>query len=125
MLVERGVDVTYETVRQWAMKFGIQCTRRLKRRQGRLGDTWHLDELFASINGTRQYLWRAVDQDGDMIDILVQPRWDAAAARRFVFGDGAGLERWESVLVNRCTRDIWTRRSYVGARYDAWEPISR
>ena len=83
MLVERGVDVTYETIRQWSMKCGIQYTRRLKRRQGRLGDTWHLDELFVSINGKRQYLWRAVDQDGDVIDILVQPRRDAAAARRF------------------------------------------
>ena len=79
MLVERGVDVTYETIRQWSMKFGIQYTRRLKRRQGRLGDTWHLDELFVSINGKRQYLWRAVDQDGDVIDILVQPRRDTAA----------------------------------------------
>ena len=83
MLVERGVDVTYETIRQWSMKFGIQYTRRLKRRQGRLGDTWHLDELFVSINGKRQYLWRAVDQDGDVIDILVQPRRNTAAARRF------------------------------------------
>ena len=83
MLVERGVDVTYETIRQWSMKCGIQYTRRLKRRQGRLGDTWHLDELFVSINGKRQYLWRAVDQDGDVIDILVQPRRDAAEARRF------------------------------------------
>ena len=55
----------------------------LKRRQGRLGDTWFLDEVFVTINGERQYLWRAVDQDGDLIDILVQPRRDARAARRF------------------------------------------
>ena len=84
MLVERGIDVTYETIRQWSMKFGTQYARRLKRRQGRLGDTWHLDELFVSINGKRQYLWRAVDQEGDVIDILVQARRDAAAARRFL-----------------------------------------
>jgi putative transposase len=83
MLIERGVDVTYETIRQWSIKFGAQYARRLKRRQGRLGDTWHLDELFLTINGQRQYLWRAVDQDGDVIDILVQPRRDAVAARRF------------------------------------------
>ena len=83
MLVERGVDVTYETIRQWSMKFAVQYACRLKRRQGRLGDTWHLDELFVSINGKRQYLWRAVDQDGNVIDILVQARRDAAAARRF------------------------------------------
>ena len=83
MLVERGLDVTYETIRQWTIKFGTQYARRLKRRQGRLGDTWYLDELFVMINGQRRYLWRAVDQDGDVIDILVQPRRDAAAARRF------------------------------------------
>ena len=83
MLVERGVDVTYETIRQWSIKFGTQYAHRLKRRQGRLGDTWHLDELFVSINGKRQYLWHAVDQDGDVIDILVQARRDAESARRF------------------------------------------
>ena len=58
-------------------------TRRLRRRQGRLGDTWFLDEVFVTINGQRQYLWRAVDQDGDLIDILVQPRRDGRAAQRF------------------------------------------
>jgi putative transposase len=83
MLVERGVDVTYETIRQWSIKFGAQYARRLKRRQGQLGDTWHLDEVFVTINGERQYLWRAVDQDGDVIDILVQPRRDGRSARRF------------------------------------------
>jgi putative transposase len=57
--------------------------RTLKRRQGRLGDTWHLDEVFITINGQRQYLWRAVDQDGDVLDILVQPRRDQSAAERF------------------------------------------
>ena len=83
ILVERDVDVTYETIRQWSIKFGVQNARCLKRRQGRLGDTWHLDELFVTINGQRQYLWRAVDQDNDVIDILLQPRRDAAAAPRF------------------------------------------
>jgi putative transposase len=57
--------------------------RTLKRRQVRLGDTWHLDEVFITINGQRQYLWRAVDQDGDVLDILVQPRRDQGAAERF------------------------------------------
>ena len=63
--------------------FGPDYARRLKRRQGRLGDTWFLDEVFVAINGQRQYLWRAVDQDGDLIDLLVQPRRDGRAARRF------------------------------------------
>ena len=68
---------------QWCGKFGPDYARQLKRRQGRLGDTWFLDEVFVTINGQRQYLWRAVDQDGDLIDILVQPRRDGRAARRF------------------------------------------
>ena len=75
LLAERGVIVSYETIRQWSRKFGAEYARKLKRREGRLGDTWHLDE--------RQYLWRAVDQDGDVIDILVQPRRDRRAAKRF------------------------------------------
>ena len=83
LLAERGITVTYETVRQWCRKFGPEYARRLKRRQGRLGDTWHLDELFVNIQGHRHYLWRAVDQDGDVIDILVQPRRDRRAAERF------------------------------------------
>ena len=83
LLAERGVNVTYETIRQWSMKFGSQYARRLKRRQGRVGDTWYLDEVFITINGERHYLWRAVDQDGDVIDILVQARRDGRAAKRF------------------------------------------
>ena len=79
LLAERGIIVSYETVRQWCGKFGPDYARQLKRRQGRLGDTWFLDEVFVTINGQRQYLWRAVDQDGDLIDILVQPRRDGRA----------------------------------------------
>ena len=83
LLAERGIIVSYETVRQWCGKFGPDYARQLRRRQGRLGDTWFLDEVFVTIHGQRQYLWRAVDQDGDVIDILVQPRRDGPAARRF------------------------------------------
>ena len=83
LLAERGVIVSYETIRQWSRKFGVDYARKLKRREGRLGDTWHLDELFVTIQGQRQYLWRAVDQDGDVLDILVQPRRDQRAAKRF------------------------------------------
>ena len=83
LLAERGVTVSYEAIRLWCLKFGPEYARGLKRRQGRLGDTWHLDEVFVTIQGERQYLWRAVDQDGDVIDILVQPRRDRKAAKRF------------------------------------------
>jgi putative transposase len=83
LLAERGITVSYETIRQWCRKFGTRYARRLKRREGWLGDTWHLDELFVNIQSQCQYLWRAVDQDGDVIDILVQPRRDRRAAERF------------------------------------------
>jgi putative transposase len=83
LLAERGITVTYETIRLWCQKFGADYVRKLKRRQGRLGDTWHLDEVFIRINGQQEYLWRAVDQDGDVIDILVQRRRDQWAAERF------------------------------------------
>jgi len=84
LLAERGIIVSHETIRQWSRRFGAEYARKLKRREGRLGDTWYLDEVFVTIQGQRQYLWRAVDQDGDVIDILVQPRRDRRAAKRFL-----------------------------------------
>src|SRR5574341_1031088 len=78
-----GITVSYEAIRQWCRRFGPEYARQLRRRQGRLGDTWYLDELFVTIQGRQQYLWRAVDQDGDVIDILLQPRRDRRAAARF------------------------------------------
>ncbi len=83
LLAERGLTVTYETVRQWCRKFGPAYARKLKKRQGRLGDAWYLDEVVSSIQGQQHYLWRAVDQDGDTIDILVQRRHNKKAAVRF------------------------------------------
>ncbi len=83
LLAERGVTVTYEAIRQWCRKFGLDYARRLRHRRGRQGDTWYLDELFLQIQGRRQYLWRAVDEDGDVLDILVQSRRDRRAALRF------------------------------------------
>jgi putative transposase len=84
LLAERGIIVSYEAIRQWCWKFGPDYTRRLKKKQGRLGDTWYLDELFVRINGQQQYLWRAVDQDGDVIYILLLSRRDQRAAERFL-----------------------------------------
>ena len=83
LMLVRGVIVSYETIRQWCAKFGPEYACRLRRRQPRPGDKWHLDEVFLTINGRRQYLWRAVDQDGNVLDILVQRRRDAKAAKRF------------------------------------------
>ena len=83
LLAERGVILTDETVRQWCRKFGQQYANALRRRRPRTGDKWHLDEVFISINGAQHYLWRAVDQDGTILDILVQSRRNTAAARKF------------------------------------------
>src|SRR5262249_51496215 len=79
-----GVTVSYEAVRQWCLKFGQEFARKLRHRRGRLGDTWHLDEVFVSLRGKRHYLWRAVDQDGDVLDMLVQQNRDQHAAKRFL-----------------------------------------
>ncbi len=83
LLAERGVVLTDETVRQWCQKFGQAYANELRRRRPRPGDKWHLDEVFISINGVWHYLWRAVDQEGNVLDILVQSRRDKAAAKKF------------------------------------------
>jgi putative transposase len=83
LLAERGITVSYEAIRCWCIKFGPTYTRSLRRKQGRFGDVWHVDEVFITIRGERHYLWRAVDQDGDIIDILVTKRRDRRAAKRF------------------------------------------
>lgn len=83
MLAMRGVTLTYETVRYWCLKFGQTYAHGLRRRSPRPGDRWHLDEVFLKINGRLHYLWRAVDQDGDVLDILVQSRRDKKAAKKF------------------------------------------
>jgi putative transposase len=83
LMLERGIVVSYETVRRWCVKFGQQYAGALRRRQPRPGDKSHLDEVFIKINGEQKYLWRAVDQDGNVLDILVQGRRDKVAARRF------------------------------------------
>ena len=83
LLAQRSITVTYETIRQWCLTFGPSYARTLRRRRGRLGDRWHLDELLVTLNSRLQYLWRAVDEDGDVLDILVQSRRNGRAAVRF------------------------------------------
>jgi putative transposase len=83
LLFARRVIVTYEAIRKWCVKFGQAYANHLRRRRPRPGDKWHLDEVFLAINGARQYLWRAVDQDGNVLDILVHPRCDKKAAKKF------------------------------------------
>jgi putative transposase len=83
LVLERGVAVSYETIRRWCAKFGQAYASGLRRRRPRPGDKWHCDEVFIRINGTRHYLWRAVDQHGNVLDIVVQSRRNAVAAKRF------------------------------------------
>jgi putative transposase len=83
LLAERGILVSYETIRQWCLKFGQQYANQLRRRRAKPGDKWHLDEVCLKINGKTSYLWRAVDQDGNVLDILVQSRRNKAAAKKF------------------------------------------
>ena len=75
--------MTHETIRQWCQKFGQTFANQLRHRRVRPGDKWHLDEVFLKINGKTHYLWRAVDQDGNVLDVLVQSRRNKAAAKKF------------------------------------------
>jgi transposase-like protein len=83
LMLQRGVVVSYETIRQWCAKFGQVYANRLRRRRARPGDKWHLDEVFIRINGTIHDLWRAVDQHGIVLDVLVRSRRNALAAKKF------------------------------------------
>ncbi len=83
LMTARGVVLSYETVRRWTLKFGQQYANDLRRRRAQPGDTWHLDEVFLTINGKTAYLWRAVDQYGVVLDILVQSRRNKHAAKKF------------------------------------------
>ena len=82
-MLERGVAVSYETIRRWCAKFGQAYASGLRRRRPRPGDKWHCDEVFIRLNGTRHYPWRVVDQHGNVLDIVVQSRRNAVAAKRF------------------------------------------
>src|SRR5919112_4790852 len=84
LLAERGLDISYETVRRWVLKFGPQFARRLRARRPRPTSQWHLDEMVVAIGGRRLWLWRAVDSEGEILDLLVQPKRDKAAAVRLM-----------------------------------------
>jgi putative transposase len=83
LLAERGITVSYETIRLWCIKFGAKYARRLKRKHQGYGDTFYIDEVFVKINGKQHYLWRAVDQDGEVVDVYLQAKRDGVAAKRF------------------------------------------
>ncbi|QXC46609.1 IS6 family transposase [Rhodococcus qingshengii] len=99
LMLERGVVVSYETIRRWCAKFGQAYANELRRRRPQPGDKWHLDEVFIRINGRQHYLWCAVDQDGNVLDVLVQSRRNALAAKRFFRRLLKGLEYVPRVIV--------------------------
>ena len=84
LLAERGIETSYETVRRWALKFGPAFARNLRRLRPRPTHTWHLDEMVVRVGGKQMYLWRAVDSEGEVLDLLVQPKRDTAAALRLM-----------------------------------------
>jgi putative transposase len=86
MLAARGISVTHETIRQWSLKFGREFADRIRRRAPRRGEKWHLDEVVIRVAGKKHWLWRAVDQDGFVLDVLVQRRRDKKAAKRLFRG---------------------------------------
>src|SRR5919197_544974 len=95
----RGVTVTYEAIRKWCRKFGQQYANQLRHRRPQPGDKWHLDEVFLTINGERHYLWRAVDQDDNVLDILVQSRRNKHAAKKFFCKLLKGLQYVPQVII--------------------------
>jgi len=109
MLATRGIVVTYESIRYWCLKFGKLYAKKIRTRTRPSGDTWHLDEVFISIRGRRHNLWRAVDQDGETLDILVQPRRDKRAAKRFFRELMKGMQYSPRKIIT----DKW--RSYAAA----------
>lgn len=84
LLAERGIDVSYETIRCWANKFGPAIARNIRRSRGRADSVWHLDEMVVRINGVRMFMWRAVDKEGEVLDVLIQKRRNKEAALKLL-----------------------------------------
>src|SRR5205823_5514931 len=99
LLFERGIDVTHEAIRQWCLKCGQDDANQLKRRRAQPGDKWHLDKVFLTRNGERHSLWRAVDQDDNVLDILVQSRRNKRAAKKFFRKLLKGLQYVPRVII--------------------------
>jgi putative transposase len=113
MMLGRGIIVSHETVRQWCAKFGQTYANALRRRRVRPGDKWHVDEVFITISGQRCYLWRAVDQHGNVLDVLVTSRRDTTAATRFFRKLLKGLEYVPRVLITDKLRSYGAARRRV------------
>jgi putative transposase len=117
MLLERGIVVSYETIRRWGRKFGVAYAKQLRRKKPSRKDIWHLDEVVISIGGRKYWLWRAVDQDGYIIDEIIQSRRDTKAAKRLL----VRLLKRQGLTPKRITTD--KLRSYGAAKRDVMSTV--
>ncbi|MBO6544085.1 MAG: IS6 family transposase [Alphaproteobacteria bacterium] len=109
LLADRGVEMSYETIRQWVDRFGPQIARRLRRVRGTPHPQWHLDEMYVSIGGRWMYLWRAIDQEGEVLDFLVQSRRDTRAALKLM----RRLLKHQGIAPKTIVTDKW--KAYAAA----------
>jgi putative transposase len=119
LLAERNISVSYEAIRLWINKFGPEFTKRLRRRHAGFGETYFLDEVFVKIRGKQHYLWRAVDQDGEVVDVYLQTRRDPKAAKRFFqrFLKAGGLPR--EIITDKLRSYSVAHRSLIpGAKHN-------
>ncbi|MCZ9635296.1 IS6 family transposase [Rhodococcus sp. BH5] len=133
-MLERGVSVSYETIRRWCAKFGQAYANELRRRRPQPGDKWHLNEVFIRINGRQHYLWRAVDQHGNVLDVLVQSRRNALVTKKFFRRLLKGLEYVPRVIVTdklgsyqAAHRELLTAaewRTEMADRFAVWQEIT-
>jgi putative transposase len=121
LLAQRGIVVTYETVRQWCLKFGQTYANELRRRRPRCGDKWHMDEVVLTIRGQKHYLWRAVDQDGNVLDILVQSRRHKKAAKRFFRKLLKGLQYIPRVIITDKLRSYGAAKREILPGVEHWQ----
>ncbi|CAK11705.1 putative transposase-related protein (plasmid) [Rhizobium johnstonii 3841] len=119
MLLERGIVVSYETIRRWGRKFGTAYARQLRRKKPSRKDIWHLDEVVISIGGRKHWLWRAVDQDGYVLDEIVQARRDTQAAKRLL----VRLLKKQGLTPKRIIID--KLRSYSAAKRDVMPAVEQ
>ena len=120
LMLERGIDVSYETIRRWMVKFGPLIARTLRRRQPRPGDVWHLDEVVVKIAGRSFWLWRAVDQHGVVLEEILQPKRDKRAAKRLLV---KLMKRWGFVpkrIITDKLRSYGAAKREVAPRLDHW-----
>ncbi len=121
ILAARGVVVTYESIRSWGLRFGRMFANTLKRRRPRPGDKWHMDEVFIRIQGKLHYLWRAIDQDGNVLDSLVQSRRSAKAAKRFFRKLLKGLQYVPRVIVTDKLKGYGAARREILPGVEHWQ----